>query len=480
MRMARDWLSRRSPRDVLLGLLVLQLAAIGLPSLGAVQAADQPAHGTTMATARLETSRPPVASPQLPMPTVKSDPIPAPSPFTVTNTPVTPTPPLAADDPGRYLLDAGDKIRIRIYQREDLSGDYLIDTRGAITLPVLGAFKAAGRDEEQLRADISQAAQKSMVRNFDVVVDVAERRPIYIVGFVEKPGVYPFALRMTVVHAVSMAGGPYRPTAGTRGTEFATTINRIQSDTENLKLVTVRLARLEAERDQRPFSEMPDDLVALAGEVEARDLMTREQRLQASEAEVRVQLLDANKRAREHAKAELEDLHLKIAQIDNQLKLNQTQKTALKTLVSKGFVRTTQVAAIETTDATFSINRLEVLASISRATRTLDDLAADAKTKELARWRELMNEINSLAHQKDALKASVRTARNSVGLTKGQDPFKVSMAGQELLVYSVMRRTPKGYVTFPVDDVTPLQPGDVLKVATLRPEDAKPMVTGSN
>jgi protein involved in polysaccharide export with SLBB domain len=473
MSMVRDWLSNRSPRDVLLALLALQLTAIGIPSLGAVQAADEPAHGTT-----IDASKPQTAAQQLPAlkPTVTTSGTPPAMPVQVAAVALAPPP----EDIGRYLLDAGDKVKIRIYQREDLSGDYLVDNRGAVTLPVLGSFKAAGRDEEQLRADISQAAQKSMVHNTDVVVDVAERRPIYIVGFVDRPGVYPFALRMTVVHAISMAGGPYRPKSGTGDTELATILNRVQDDTEKLKLVTVRLARLESERDQRPFTDMPSDLVDLAGELEARDLLSREQRLQASEGEVRAQLLETNKSAREHAKAELDDLRLKVQQIDNQLKLNQTQKTALKTLIAKGFVRTTQVAAIDTTDATFSINRLEALASISRATRTLEELSSDSKAKELARKRELANEIGAMAHQKEALKASLGSERSAAGLTKGQDPYRASTAGQEQLVYSVLRRSAKGLVSLPVDDITPLFPGDVLKVAATRLEDTKPIVTGSN
>jgi protein involved in polysaccharide export with SLBB domain len=438
-------------------MLVVQLAFLGAPWESQVRAASQPSPGSALQT-------PPWASVDAPpAAALRSD--------TVTT----------AVDQESYKLDSGDKIRVHIYQREDLSGEFLVDTRGTITLPVLGAFKAAGKDEGQLGGEISRAAQKALVRSFDVVVDVSERRPIYIVGFVEKPGVYPFALRMTVVHGLSMAGGPYRPKEPTgRGTVISAALNRIQSDTDARKLVIVRLTRLEAEPDERPFTDAPRDLMQLTGEVEARDLTTREQRLQASEAEVRMQTLDTNMRARDNARQELEDLRLKIAQIDIQLKLNQTQKIALKTLVLKGFVRTTQVASIDASNANFTINRLEVLANVSRATRTLDDLTAEVKAKDLSRRRDLLAEIAALTHQGEALKASLRTARNAIDLTKGLDPFQAVSSGQAPLLYSIMRRTPKGFVTFAADDVTPLLPGDVLRVGVKQLENDRRIVIGSN
>jgi hypothetical protein len=128
-------------------------------------------------------------------------------------------------------------------------------------------------------------------------------------------------------------------------------------------------------------------------------------------------------------------------------------------------VRTTQVAAIDTTDATFTINRLEALANVTRATRTLDDLTASATSKELSHRRDLMAEVATLTHQRDALLSALKNGRNSLGLTKGQDPFQAAAEGHETLTFSIMRRSAKGYATFEADDVTPLLPGDVLRVA---------------
>ncbi len=362
---------------------------------------------------------------------------------------------------GRYLLDSGDKIKVRVYQRDDLSGDFLVGTQGTISLPLLGTFRVAGLDEDQVRTSISDAARKVMERSVDVVVDVAERRPVYIVGYVERPGVYPFALGMTVVHALSMSGGAYRPQSANRILDFSKELTQVQTDTETLKRNVVRLARLRAELDGKTFDDIPPELTVLAGAAEARDLVAREQRLQVSETETRKNQLAAGRQSRDLAKQELEDLRQKVAQIDNQLKLNQTRKSALKTLISKGFTRTIQVTDAESNDATLTLGKLDILANISHATRTYEDLKSDASTKELSRKQDLEAQINILSVQNDAITKS----RQIADLTVRQNAPQADYNGDTHLNYSVMRRTAKGFVTVEATDITALLPGDVLRVA---------------
>ena len=369
--------------------------------------------------------------------------------------------PAALNGVGRYLLDSGDKIKVRIYQRDDLSGDFLVGTRGTIALPLLGTFRVAGLDEDQVRTAISEAARKVMERSVDVVVDVTERRPIYIVGYVERPGVYPFALGMTVVHALSMSGGAYRPQAANRILDFSKELTQVQTDTDTLKRNIVRLARLQAERDAKPFTAVPPELSVLTGAAEARDLFEREQRLQASETEARQNQIDASRRSRDYAKQELEDLRQKVAQIDNQLKLNQTRKSALKTLISKGFTRTLQVTDAETNDATLTLGKLDILATITHATRTYEDLKSEASTKELSRKQELDTQINVLTTQIESIKKS----RQITDATVRQNAPGADYNGETQLNFSLMRRSATGYVNIPATDVTSLLPGDVLRVA---------------
>jgi protein involved in polysaccharide export with SLBB domain len=46
-------------------------------------------------------------------------------------------------------------------------------------------------------------------------VEVASRRPLYVVGEVQKPGSYPYVTDMTVLNAIATAGGQtYRANMG--------------------------------------------------------------------------------------------------------------------------------------------------------------------------------------------------------------------------------------------------------------------------
>src|SRR5258708_799780 len=52
-------------------------------------------------------------------------------------------------------LQAGDKIRITIYGEEALTNLYDINPGGYVSMPLVGAIKAAGRTRSELERDIA-------------------------------------------------------------------------------------------------------------------------------------------------------------------------------------------------------------------------------------------------------------------------------------------------------------------------------------
>ncbi|HUW79733.1 MAG TPA: polysaccharide biosynthesis/export family protein [Acidocella sp.] len=113
-------------------------------------------------------------------------------------------PPLNSD----YRLGAGDQLTIRIYNQPQLSGSYSVDDSGMIDLPLLGLVRAAGQTADRLAASIASGLQaQKLILNPSVAVEVSTYRPFYILGEVNKPGQYPFRPDMTVLTAISIAGG---------------------------------------------------------------------------------------------------------------------------------------------------------------------------------------------------------------------------------------------------------------------------------
>jgi polysaccharide export outer membrane protein len=105
------------------------------------------------------------------------------------------------------VLAAGETINVIVYGETSLTGKYLIDPSGYVSLPLAGTVKAAGLTPEQLGRDLEKQFGSKYLTNPKITVEVAEFRPFYILGEVEKPGVYPYAGGLTVLNAVAIAGG---------------------------------------------------------------------------------------------------------------------------------------------------------------------------------------------------------------------------------------------------------------------------------
>ncbi len=116
--------------------------------------------------------------------------------------------PLPDEASAAYNLGPGDEIRVITVGEDSLSGDFHVSDAGNIALPMLGAVKAAGSTTTQLSDEIaSEAKTHSILKDPSVSVEVTNYRPIFVLGEVSKPGQYPYQPGMTVLTAVTVAGG---------------------------------------------------------------------------------------------------------------------------------------------------------------------------------------------------------------------------------------------------------------------------------
>ena len=177
----------------------------------------------------------------------------------------------AAPSSDTYLLDTGDRLNIRFYDRydrADLNGEYVIGESGQLRLPRVGAFNAKRKTPAQLERDIREVLEGRGEKLGYFSVDVSRCRPFYILGLVDHPGSYPFSPGFTVLHAISTAGGLYRQSAGER-LSIADTLSRRAA-------LLARRARLQAEKDGSPTIPLPKELVQLKSS-DATDMIAREQ-----------------------------------------------------------------------------------------------------------------------------------------------------------------------------------------------------------
>jgi polysaccharide biosynthesis/export protein len=117
-----------------------------------------------------------------------------------------PLPPPATT--GSYHLGPGDRVRVIVYGDKELSDVFAIGDDGLISLPLADTVPANGRTALALAAEITDSLRRrGMIADPSVAVEVASYRPIFILGEVLRPGQYAYEPGMTVIAAVSLAGG---------------------------------------------------------------------------------------------------------------------------------------------------------------------------------------------------------------------------------------------------------------------------------
>jgi protein involved in polysaccharide export with SLBB domain len=114
-----------------------------------------------------------------------------------------------------YRLGPNDRTRIIVYGQPNLTGEFVLDGNGNLAFPLIGNVPASGMTPVELQRAIAAKLDPDYLHNPSVSVEVASRRPFYVVGEVQKPGSYPYVTDMTVLNAIATAGGQtYRANMG--------------------------------------------------------------------------------------------------------------------------------------------------------------------------------------------------------------------------------------------------------------------------
>jgi polysaccharide biosynthesis/export protein len=106
-----------------------------------------------------------------------------------------------------YLLDAGDRIRVTVFDQPNLTNTYSVDQAGYVAFPLVGSVAARGHTAKQLEAQIAAQLQQGYLRSPDVSVEIDRYRPIFVMGEVGAAGQYSYVPGLTVQKAIAVAGG---------------------------------------------------------------------------------------------------------------------------------------------------------------------------------------------------------------------------------------------------------------------------------
>jgi polysaccharide export outer membrane protein len=107
-----------------------------------------------------------------------------------------------------YRLNAGDKIEISVWNEPDLKRDIAIRPDGRFSFPLTGDLQAAGRTVSDVRNELEQRLKNFISEPVVTVTvtDVAGNR-VFVIGQVNRPGMFVMNPELSVVQALSLAGG---------------------------------------------------------------------------------------------------------------------------------------------------------------------------------------------------------------------------------------------------------------------------------
>ena len=182
------------------------------------------------------------------------------------------SPALRADNPQNqtkknyiHTLALADRIRVAVYQEDDLTSMTRIDARGRINLPLIGEIAVGGMTVVEAQTAIENAYKDGrFLRNPQVTVNVEEYAPreVSIQGQIRNPGRYtlPIESTFTVVELVTKAGGITDIGKGT-----AVSVTRVLPDGSKKVFVidvdNVIKGRKDQKNDDNTLLLLPGDIV---------------------------------------------------------------------------------------------------------------------------------------------------------------------------------------------------------------------------
>lgn len=118
---------------------------------------------------------------------------------------------VATQDPN-YVIGSQDMLDISVWREPDFSRTVPVRPDGKISLPLLNDMQAAGLTPSQLAAELTKSLNKFVTNpQVTIIVTQINSQRFYVLGEAARPGAYTLIPEMTILQALSNAGGftPY-------------------------------------------------------------------------------------------------------------------------------------------------------------------------------------------------------------------------------------------------------------------------------
>jgi len=114
---------------------------------------------------------------------------------------------VATQDPN-YVIGSQDMLDISVWREPDFSRTVPVRPDGKISLPLLNDMQAAGLTPSQLAEELTKSLNKFVTNpQVTIIVTQINSQRFYVLGEATRPGAYTLIPDMTILQALSNAGG---------------------------------------------------------------------------------------------------------------------------------------------------------------------------------------------------------------------------------------------------------------------------------
>jgi protein involved in polysaccharide export with SLBB domain len=378
-----------------------------------------------------------------------------------------------------YRLGISDRLKIKVQEWPDIGGEYTVTTDGLVSLPLVGDINAAGLHVKDLAQEISDRLRRragGAERPF-AAVEIIHFRPFSILGDVQRPGEYPYRPGLTVIQAISVAGGYYRPDGGLRLLRLDRDIAIAKGEIRTLWLkqnrLVARAARLTAALAGQENVPIPPELgnehndAPISAIVESeRAALARENDTARSEASALEDIKSLYQREIGSLRGQVEALTQEQGTIQQQLK-------ELRALSARGLALSPTLFTLERTLSQIVNEQRSAETAIVRAEENVTLAEQRVRERALERSRTNTRDLQQTKDEIAEVRARIGTAEDLLKEAQFSAPAeareRLAEKGERPSVI-VLRKDGEIMREIAADEKTLIEPNDVINVPTIRPK----------
>ncbi|PAY06775.1 hypothetical protein CK489_28410 [Bradyrhizobium sp. UFLA03-84] len=376
-----------------------------------------------------------------------------------------------------YKLGVSDRLKVKVQEWPDLTGEYTVAADGVISVPLLGNVDAKGRRLSDVAGEISDRLQRRSdgAERPVTAIEILQYRPFSIVGDVQRPGQYPYRPGLTVLEAIGIAGGYYRPEFGLLRLDRDMALAKGEMRTLTVKQyrLLAREARLTAVVTGHANPDFPAQLTDRKDSPEIAAIIESERlALDLENNAIRSERAEFEK-IRSLYQNEMQSLRGQVDALAQQKESAQEQLKQLRALSAKGLALAPTLFSLERSLAQIVNEQMTVETAIVRAQESI--ALADHQLQQRAQDRGKAD-ARDLQQTKDDI-AEVRSRIKMQGDLLNEAQIGAPAEARERLAdkdrrsgFILMRKDGDATREIAVDETGTVQPGDIIKIPMIRSE----------